>query len=37
MIEKTNKMQQICCILLVFSIISQFAHDARSQKPKEII
>ena len=24
----------ICCILLVFSIISQFAHDARSQKPK---
>ena len=24
----------ICCILLVFSLISQFAHDARSQKPK---
>ena len=23
-----------CCILLVFSIISQFAHNARSQKPK---
>jgi len=27
-------LQKNCCILLGFSLTSQFAHDARSQKPK---
>jgi len=32
--ESTDNKHLTVCILLVFSLTSQFAHDARSQKPK---